>query len=332
MSLEPGTVFAGYAVERLLGVGGMGSVYLARHPHLPKRDALKLLRPELCADPVFAARFHREAETVARLSHPHILPVHDRGSEDGQLWISMPYVEGRDVDAAVSGYPQGMPAELAVHIVGQVGSALDYAHREQLLHRDVKPANILLAPAPDVDDPEWVFLTDFGIAKSVDEVVSLTITGAVIATFPYASPEQIEGKHLTHRSDIYSLGCVLYKLLTGSGPVPRRFGGRHAWALASATAASDGSDPGTTRGLRRRHRDRLGQGTGRQVPVEPGADDGCPAGIGRSSGERACAGGKHHHGRVVGRARRVQRRSIDRCHTRHRFWEFDRTWRPQRGP
>lgn len=137
MSLEPGTVFAGYVVERLLGVGGMGSVYLARHPHLPKRDALKLLRPELCADPVFAARFHREAETVARLSHPHILPVHDRGSEDGQLWISMPYVEGRDVDAAVSGYPQGMPAELAVHIVGQVGSALDYAHREQLLHRDV---------------------------------------------------------------------------------------------------------------------------------------------------------------------------------------------------
>src|SRR6476620_1102055 len=220
MSLEPGTVFAGYVVERLLGVGGMGSVYLARHPHLPKRDALKLLRPELCADPVFAARFHREAETVARLSHPHILPVHDRGSENGQLLISMPYVEGRDVDAAVNGYPQGMPAELAVHIVGQVGSALDYAHREQLLHRDVKPANILLAPAPDVDDPEWVFLTDFGIAKSVDEVVSLTVTGAVIATFPYASPEQIEGKHLTHRSDIYSLGCVLYKLLTGSVPYP----------------------------------------------------------------------------------------------------------------
>jgi serine/threonine protein kinase len=218
MSLEPGTVFAGYVVERLLGVGGMGSVYLARHPNLPRRDALKLLRAELCADPVFAARFHREADTVARLNHPHILPVHDRGSQDGQLWISMPYVEGRDAEAAVSGYAQGMPAELAVHIVGQVGSALDYAHRQQLLHRDVKPANIMLTAAPEVDEPEWVFLTDFGIAKAADEVVALTATGDVIATAKYASPEQIQGKHLDHRSDIYSLGCVLFKLLTGSVP------------------------------------------------------------------------------------------------------------------
>src|SRR6478752_5388809 len=107
MSLEPGTVFAGYVVERLLGVGGMGSVYLARHPNLPRRDALKLLRAELCADPVFAARFHREADTVARLNHPHILPVHDRGSQDGQLWISMPYVEGRDAKAGVGATRRG---------------------------------------------------------------------------------------------------------------------------------------------------------------------------------------------------------------------------------
>lgn len=220
VSLERGSVFAGYVVERVLGTGGMGSVYLATHPRLPRQEALKLLRPELCADPVFVARFHREAATVARLAHPHILPVHDRGSENGQLWISMPFVEGRDAEAAVKSYPQGMPAARAVQIIGQVGSALDYAHRQQLLHRDVKPANILLAAGPELDGPEWAYLTDFGIAKAADEAVGLTATGGVMATFAYASPEQIEGRHLDNRSDIYSLGSVLYTMLTGSTPYP----------------------------------------------------------------------------------------------------------------
>jgi serine/threonine-protein kinase len=220
IELERGTVFAGYVIDRLLGTGGMGSVYLARHPHLPKREALKLLRPELCRDPVFAGRFDREAETVAGLSHPHILPVHDRGSENGQLWISMPFVDGRDAAAAVQANPGGLPPEFAVHILGHIGSALDYAHRRKLLHRDVKPANILLTAAPEDGDPEWAFLTDFGIAKSVEEVGRLTAAGDVVATFQYASPEQIDGKPLDHRSDIYSLGCVLYELLTGRPPYP----------------------------------------------------------------------------------------------------------------
>jgi serine/threonine protein kinase/alpha-tubulin suppressor-like RCC1 family protein len=220
MALEPGTVFAGYVVERLLGVGGMGSVYLVSHPRLPRRDALKLLRPELCTDPVFVARFRREAAIVAGLSHPHILPVHDRGSEGGQLWISMPYVEGRDAEDELASYQAGMPAARAVEIVGQVGSALDYAHRTELLHRDVKPANILLTAGREAYESEWVFLTDFGIAKATDEAVALTETGAVLATFGFASPEQIEGRRLDARADIYSLGCVLYKLLTGSNPYP----------------------------------------------------------------------------------------------------------------
>ncbi len=220
MSLDPGSVFAGYVIERLIGVGGMGSVYLARHPNLPRLDALKLLNPEFSVDHEFAKRFLREGGIVAGLSHRHILPVHDRGSYNGQLWFSMPYVQGRDAEEAVSASPKGMPAELAVHIVEQVGSALDYAHRQHLLHRDVKPANILLAPPDEIDEMEWVFLTDFGIAKSIDEVAALTVTGSVIATFVYASPEQIEGKQLDHRTDIYSLGCVLHRLLTGSVPYP----------------------------------------------------------------------------------------------------------------
>lgn len=220
IELERGTSFAGYVIERVLGTGGMGTVYLARHPHLPKGEALKLLRPELCRDPVFAGRFHREADTLAGLSHPNILPVHDRGSENGQLWISMPFVDGRDAAAAVRAHPDGLQPGFAVHVIGQIGSALDYAHRGKLLHRDVKPANILLTAAPDRGEPEWAFLTDFGIATSVDEAGRFTAAGDVVATFQYASPEQIDGKALDHRSDIYSLGCVLYELLTGRPPYP----------------------------------------------------------------------------------------------------------------
>jgi serine/threonine protein kinase len=220
VSLGPGSTIAGYRIERLLGAGGMGSVYLAVHPRLPRRVAIKLLRPELCADPRFVQRFHRESTTVAQLEHPNILPVLDRGSELGQLWMSMPYIAGIDADKALQENANGMEPNRAVHIIGRVASALDYAHRQQLLHRDVKPANILLAVDADEGEQERVFLTDFGIAKSTEQVTRLTETGAVIATFDYASPEQIEGRGMDHRSDIYSLGCVLYQLLTGSVPYP----------------------------------------------------------------------------------------------------------------
>lgn len=218
MSVEPGSTFAGYRIERALGVGGMGSVYLAEHPRLPRLVALKLLRPELGADQRFVERFRRESTTVARLDHPNILPVLDRGSENGTLWMSMPFVAGTDADKALQQSPHGMPPARAVHIIGRVAAALDYAHRQQLLHRDVKPANILLAPGDD-GEPERVFLTDFGIARSTADS-RLTEAGAVIATFDYASPEQIEGRELDHRSDIYSLGCVLFALLTGAVPYP----------------------------------------------------------------------------------------------------------------
>ncbi len=225
MSLRPGEAFAGYTIERELGSGGMGAVYLARHPRLPRSDALKLLRPELCSDPNFVGRFEREADTVAQLDHPNIVSVYDRGSADGQLWISMRFIDGTNAEKALAQYPAGMPPERAVRIVARVASALDYAHRHQLLHRDVKPANILLAAGPDdEDESERVFLSDFGVAKAIgaaaDRIASLTSTGSVVATLDYASPEQITGQPLDHRSDIYALGCVLYKLLTGSVPYP----------------------------------------------------------------------------------------------------------------
>ncbi|HYN71426.1 MAG TPA: protein kinase [Nakamurella sp.] len=224
MSLRPGEVFAGYTVERELGSGGMGSVFLVRHPRLPRYDALKLLRAELCDDPAFVGRFEREADTVAQLDHPNIVAVHDRGSQDGQLWISMRFIDGTNAEKALADYHSGMPPERAVRIVSRVASALDYAHRHDLLHRDVKPANILLASGADDDETERVFLSDFGVAKAIgvaaEREASLTSTGSVVATLDYASPEQIKGQPLDHRSDIYALGCVLYKLLTGSVPYP----------------------------------------------------------------------------------------------------------------
>ena len=226
MSLRPGEVFAGYTVDRELGAGGMGSVYLARHPRLPRYDALKLLRAELCTDPGFVGRFEREADTVAQLDHPNIVPVYDRGSQDGQLWISMRFIDGTNAEKAIADQGGGgLAPDRAVRIISKVASALDYAHKHELLHRDVKPANILLTPGPEDDDEaERVFLSDFGVAKAIGEaaerISSLTSTGSVVATLDYASPEQIKGQILDHRSDIYALGCVLYKLLTGTVPYP----------------------------------------------------------------------------------------------------------------
>src|SRR4051812_37273219 len=197
----------------------MGAVYLVRHPRLPRLDALKLLRRELCDDPGFSQRFLQEADVVARLSHRNVVSVLDRGEDGGQLWLTMQYVEGTDAETALAEAGGRLPPERVVHIVTEVGAALDAAHRQQLVHRDVKPANILLRRTDD-GEIEQVFLTDFGIAKSLDGGRGITRTGMVLATFDYASPEQIESRPLDARSDVYALGCVLYKLLTGSVPFP----------------------------------------------------------------------------------------------------------------
>ena len=215
-----GEEFAGYTIESVLGTGGMGAVYLAKHPRLPRRDALKLLNPAFSTDPNFRTRFEREADLASGLIHRNIVAVYDRGAVDGQLWISMQYVAGVDASVAARAGDGSMTPARVVHIISEVGSGLDFAHRSGLLHRDVKPANILLAAADDPSEPEHVLLTDFGIAKSTDEVQHLTGTGNLLATLAYASPEQIEARPLDHRVDIYALGCVLYELLAGSVPFP----------------------------------------------------------------------------------------------------------------
>jgi serine/threonine protein kinase len=220
LSLVRGDKIAEYTVEGLLGIGGMGAVYRVRHPRLPRSVALKLLHPQFAAEPRFAARFLHEAEMAARLSHRNIVDVFDRGEDGGQLWVTMRLVDGVDGDAALKQAGGLFPLERAVYVVGEVASALDYAHKNNVVHRDIKPANILITAAVGDDDPESVYLADFGIAKALDSSRNLTQAGAVLASFAYASPEQIESRPLDGRTDIYSLGCVFFQLLTGRVPYP----------------------------------------------------------------------------------------------------------------
>ncbi|MCH9730167.1 MAG: protein kinase, partial [Actinomycetia bacterium] len=215
MSLPAGTVVANYTIERLLGAGGMGTVYLARHPSLPRSDALKLLSAEFSADAEFRARFRREAELAAVLSHPNIVRVYTRGeTEDGRLWIAMQFVDGTDAAAILRQGP--MSVQRSLHILGEVAKALDYAHSANMLHRDIKPANFLLT---DIGGPtERVLLADFGIARALNESARLTVAGSMLTTAAYASPESIEGAAVDHRSDLYALGCSLYRMLVGRTP------------------------------------------------------------------------------------------------------------------
>ncbi|PKV77789.1 serine/threonine-protein kinase [Nocardia fluminea] len=219
MAMSPGTIVGGYRIDRILGAGGMGTVYLGKHPSLPRMDALKVLSPELSRDHEFRARFEREANLAAGLDHPNIVSVYNRGEEHGQLWIAMQYVPGTDASAELARDRHAMTPLRALRIVTEVGKGLDYAHRKGLLHRDVKPANFLLSNT-DGDEDERVFLTDFGVAKSNDDASELTQTGSFLATIAYAPPEQLSGGALDHRADIYSLACSFYKLLTGQNPYP----------------------------------------------------------------------------------------------------------------
>ncbi|MET9485624.1 protein kinase [Nocardia sp. NPDC006630] len=210
--LRSGETFAGYLIERELGRGGMGSVYLAQHPRLPRRTALKLLNRELFGDNEVRARFEREADLITRLEHPHIVPIYDRGIEGDRLWISMRYIDG--VDASTLNSAE-LPPQQAIRIIADTAKALDFAHRKGVLHRDVKPANILLERD---EGEERVFLADFGIARLREDSTRLTQTGSFTATLAYAAPEQLIGKPLDHRCDQYSLACTLFRLLTGDIP------------------------------------------------------------------------------------------------------------------
>lgn len=218
-TLLPGEEFAGYRIVRKLGAGGMGAVFLARHPQLARPVALKVLTGDTDAES--RARFLREAELAARLQHPNVVSVLDRGVHDEQLWIAMQFVAGTDAAEAVRA---GLNAEQAVHIVTEAARGLDAAHAAGLLHRDVKPANILVAAPEDTAPgqldatPGRVLVTDFGIARATEQSTVLTAEGMVLATLAYAAPEQLSGEAIDHHADVYALGATLYHLLTGFVP------------------------------------------------------------------------------------------------------------------
>ncbi|MDV3133690.1 serine/threonine-protein kinase [Mycobacterium sp. 29Ha] len=215
MPFENGEVFAGYVIQRLLGTGGSGEVYLAQHPRLPRQDALKVLSLDSTADDEFRARFNREAELAATLWHPHIVGVLDRGEFNGRLWISMDYVDGTDAGRLLrENYVGGMPEHDVFEIVTAVADALDFGHERRLLHRDVKPENILVTASDG--HRRRVLLTDFGIARRIDDASNLTNTNIALGTINYVAPEQLLGKPLDGRADQYALAATTFHLLTGS--------------------------------------------------------------------------------------------------------------------
>jgi predicted Ser/Thr protein kinase len=211
-ALEIGESFGGYTIDSFLGRGGMGSVYLATHERLVRKVALKVIAPDLALDESFQARFLRESQLAASLDHPNVIPIYDADAVDGVLFLAMRYVDGPSLQALVREHGWLSPAETRA-IGEQIGGALDAAHAAGLVHRDVKPANILLAG-------DHAYLCDFGLAKRTSSS-GVTRTGSFLGTVDYCSPEQIEGSPLDGRADLYSLGCVLFHCLTGRPPYER---------------------------------------------------------------------------------------------------------------
>ena len=215
--LADGDEFAGYRIERRLGRGGMGILYLALESGLQRRVALKLIAPEAAADEVFAQRFAEESRIAASIEHPNVVPIYAAGEEAGVPWIAMRYVPGSDLGRRIAREGRLEPAE-AVDLIAQVADGLDAIHAAGLVHRDVKPANVLLGGEPGA---EHDYITDFGVARNVATESGLTQTGRFVGTLDYVAPEQISGESVDARVDVYALGCLLFKLLTGEVPFPR---------------------------------------------------------------------------------------------------------------
>ncbi|MGH3559614.1 MAG: serine/threonine-protein kinase, partial [Mycobacterium sp.] len=217
MPLVTGATAAGFRIVRLLGVGAIGEVYLAEHPRLPRRYALTILPTDVSADPEYREQFNRESDLAAALWHPHIVGLHDRGEFEGRLWISVDYIDGADAAQLLSDtYPDGMPPDEVVEIVTAIADALDYAHDHGLLHRHVKPGNILITqPA---SDNRRILLADFGVARRLDGINGLTQANLTVGTVSYAAPEQLMGGSIDGRADQYALASTAFHLLTGSPP------------------------------------------------------------------------------------------------------------------
>lgn len=212
MESRVGTAFGKYNIIGLLGKGGMGEVYEAYDTDKKRSVALKILADGLADDDTFRTRFQRESQAAATLQEPHVIPIHDWGEIDGRLYIDMRLVQGQTLDELIAAGPL-TPAR-AVAIVGQIGAALDAAHAAGLLHRDIKPHNIVVTSA------DFAYLVDFGIAETRGDA-RLTATGVPIGTVNYMAPERFTGQPVTHAVDVYALTCVLYESLTGDSPFSR---------------------------------------------------------------------------------------------------------------
>ncbi|HET6750397.1 MAG TPA: serine/threonine-protein kinase [Actinomycetes bacterium] len=215
MQSEPDIRVSGYRIEARVGRGGMGDVYRAEQLNLGRKVALKILRPDLAADDGFRRRFLRESRIAAGIDHPNVIPVYEAGEDDGLLYIAMRYVEGMDLATMLEREGRLHPAR-TMAILSQVAHALDAAHARGLVHRDVKPANVLLPAAGG--GSEHCYLCDFGLIKEMDAAAALTATDQFVGSVPYVAPEQIEGRAIDGRTDVYSLGCVVFHCLSGSAP------------------------------------------------------------------------------------------------------------------
>jgi hypothetical protein len=212
--MTPGTVFAGCRIEELLGTGGMGVIYRATELRLGRPVALKLISADGASDPAIRERFEREARLTASIDHPNVIPVYGAGEEDGHLYLVMRYVPGTDLHALLRREGRLAPGRAAA-IVAQIGGALDAAHAAGLVHRDVKPANVLIAGS-------HVYLSDFGITRVQDaETTRITESGGWVGTVDFMAPEHLRGEPVDARADVYALGCVLHTALTGAPPFRR---------------------------------------------------------------------------------------------------------------
>ena len=252
-AIGPGMIFAGYRVEELVGRGGMGVVYRATDLSLERPVAIKLVAPELAEDERFRERFLREPRLAASLDHPHVIPIYEAGEHDGQLYLAMRFVEGSDLRTILEREEKLSP-ERTLAVLAQVADALDAAHRRALVHRDVKPANVLL------DEDGHAYLTDFGITKQVGG--DSTDTGRVVGTLDYLAPEQIRGDPVDGRADVYALGCLLYQCLSGSPPFRRDTEAETLWAHMQEEPPSlrdhRGLDPVLRKALAKDQEDRYG--------------------------------------------------------------------------
>jgi len=235
--LAAGSQIAGYQIERQIGRGGMAVVYRAFDPRLGRSVALKILAPELASDAAFRERFNREMRAAAAVDHPHIVPVYDAGEANGSLFIAMRYVAGQDLRTLLDREAALSPSRVT-RIVSQVASALDEAHSRGMVHRDVKPGNMLIGTVAGSGQPDHVYLSDFGLSKQSVSSNSLTATGQFLGTLDYMAPEQVAGRPIDGRADLYALACSAFEMLAGRPPFKREESVAVLWAQVSAPTPS----------------------------------------------------------------------------------------------